>query len=33
MNDYAETLGDWYLAQLDKAVATGNLDAFIQAIK
>ncbi|HTL09472.1 MAG TPA: TolC family protein [Chitinophagaceae bacterium] len=33
MNDYAETLGDWYLAQLDKAVATGNLDSFIQAIK
>jgi len=33
MNDYAETLGDWYLAQLDKAVATGNLEAFIQAIK
>ena len=33
MNDYAETLGDWYLAQLDKAVANGNLDAFIQAIK
>jgi len=33
MNDYAETLGDWYLAQLDKAVATGSLDAFIQTIK
>ncbi|MEO5591373.1 MAG: TolC family protein [Chitinophagaceae bacterium] len=32
-NDYAETLGDWYLARLDKAVAAGNLDAFIQAIK
>lgn len=33
MNDYAETIGDWYLAQLDKAVATGYLDNFIQAIK
>ena len=33
MNDYAETLGDWYLAQLDKAVSSGNLDTFIQAIK
>ena len=33
MNDYAETLGDWYLSQLDNAVASGHLDAFIQAIK
>jgi len=33
MNDYVETLGDWYLAQLDKAAATGNLDRFIQSIK
>jgi outer membrane protein TolC len=33
VNDYVETLGDWYLAQLDKATATGNLDIFIQAIK
>jgi len=33
MNDHAETLGDWYLGQLDKAAATGNLDSFIQAIK
>lgn len=33
VNDYVETLGDWYLAQLDKATATGNLDSFIQAIK
>ncbi|XZF15068.1 TolC family protein [Chitinophagaceae bacterium MMS25-I14] len=31
--DYIETLNDWYLAQLDKAVATGNLDQFIQSIK
>jgi outer membrane protein TolC len=33
MNDYAETLGDWYLAQLDKAASTGKLDTFIQLIK
>jgi len=31
--DYIETLNDWYLAQLDKAVATGNLIQFIQTIK
>ncbi len=31
--DYIETLSDWYLAQLDKAVATGNLTQFIQTIK
>ena len=31
--DYIETIGDWYLAQLDKATATGNLLTFIQLIK
>jgi outer membrane protein TolC len=31
--DYIETLGDWYLARLDKASATGTLDSFIQSIK
>jgi outer membrane protein TolC len=31
--DYIETLSDWYLAQLDKAAATGNLNQFIQTIK
>lgn len=31
--DYIETLSDWYLAKLDKAAATGNLDSFIQSIK
>ncbi len=33
LNDYVETTGNWYLAQLDKAIATGNLDAFIQSIR
>jgi outer membrane protein TolC len=31
--DYIETLADLYLAQLDKAVSTGNLTQFIQTIK
>jgi outer membrane protein TolC len=31
--DYIETLNDWYMAQLDKAAATGNLTQFIQTIK
>jgi outer membrane protein TolC len=31
--DYIETFGDWYLAMLDKASATGTLDSFIQSIK
>jgi outer membrane protein TolC len=31
--DYIETMSDWYLAQLDKATATGNLIKFIQTIK
>lgn len=30
--DQIETLSDWYLAQLDKAAATGNLNQFIQSI-
>ena len=33
LNDYAETTGNWYLAQLDKAIATGNLAGFIQSIQ
>jgi outer membrane protein TolC len=32
-NDYTETITDWYLAHLDKAVAVGGLDHFIQIIK
>ncbi len=31
--NYIETLSDWYLAQLDKAAATGNLNQFIKTIK
>lgn len=31
-SDYIETLNDWYVAHLDKAAATGNLDLFIQTI-
>lgn len=31
--NYVETLNDWYLANLDKAASTGNLDIFIQTIK
>ncbi len=31
--DYIQTVGDWYVAQLDKAAATGNLLKFIQTIK
>lgn len=31
--DYIETMSDWYLAQLDKATASGNLYSFIQTIK
>jgi len=30
---YVETLNNWFLANLDKATATGNLDQFIQRIK
>jgi outer membrane protein TolC len=33
LNDYAETTGNWYLAQLDKAIATGNLAGFIKSIQ
>lgn len=32
-SDYLETLSDWYVSRLGKAVATGNLDQFIQSIK
>ena len=31
--DYIQTISDWWLAQLDKAVAGGNLIQFIQLIK
>lgn len=31
--DYIETKNDWYLSQLDKAAATGNLIKFIQEVK
>jgi len=33
LNDYAETTGSWYLAKLDKAIATGQLASFIQSIQ
>lgn len=33
LNDYAETRGNWWLARLDKAIATGQLAAFIQSIQ
>ena len=33
LNDYAETIGNWYLAQLNKALATGQLAGFIQSIR
>jgi outer membrane protein TolC len=32
-NDYLETLGDWFLAELNKVSATGSLDDFIKNIK
>lgn len=31
--DYIEALSSWYLAKVDKASATGNIDSFIQLIK
>ena len=31
--DYVQTLSDWFLANLDKAAATGSLDLFIQSVK
>ena len=31
--DYIQTIGDWWLTQLDKAVANGTLIQFIQLIK
>jgi outer membrane protein TolC len=33
LNDYAETRGNWWLARLDKAIANGQLAAFIQTIQ
>jgi outer membrane protein TolC len=33
MQDYTETVTDWYLAHLDKSIAVGTLDHFIQIIK
>ncbi|MFL9482559.1 TolC family protein [Chitinophagaceae bacterium LWZ2-11] len=32
-SNYVSTLNDWYLANLNKAAAIGNLDSFIQTIK
>ena len=31
-NDYVETIGGWYQAQLEKAIANGTLNGFIQSI-
>lgn len=31
--DYIETMADWYVAQLNKSAAAGNLPQFIQTIK
>ena len=31
--DFIETLHEWWLAQLDKAAATGHLNQFIQSVK
>ncbi len=31
--DYIETMTDWYVAQLNKSAAAGNLNQFIQTIK
>jgi outer membrane protein TolC len=31
--DYIETIGDWYISQLDKSAANGTLTQFIQTIK
>lgn len=31
--DFIETLHEWWLAQLEKAAATGNLNLFIQSVK
>jgi outer membrane protein TolC len=33
LNDYTETITDWYIAHLDKAIAVGGLDYYIQIIK
>jgi outer membrane protein TolC len=33
LNDYTETITDWYIAHLDKAIAVGGLDHYIQIIK
>jgi len=32
-SDYVQTLSDWLLSNLDKAVSTGSVDLFIQSIK
>ncbi len=32
-SDYVQTLNEWFVANLNKAAATGNLDFFIQSIK
>lgn len=31
--DYIETVNDWYIASIDKAASTGNLDVFLQSLK
>jgi outer membrane protein TolC len=31
--DYLSAIDDWYAANLSKAIATGNLDSFIQSVK
>ncbi|ANI90269.1 hypothetical protein A9P82_13790 [Arachidicoccus ginsenosidimutans] len=31
--DYLDAIDDWYAASLSKAIATGNLDNFIQSVK
>jgi outer membrane protein TolC len=32
-NDYVQTLGSWYQAQLEKAIASGTLNSFILSIR
>jgi hypothetical protein len=32
-SDYVTTLNAWYVAGLNKAAVTGNLDPFIQTVK
>jgi outer membrane protein TolC len=32
-SDYIQTVNDWYIASIDKAASTGNLDVFLQSLK